>query len=101
MCILRALVGAPPNQWVSFNPTLVAAVEGVTGKADARSRSAAALRHLSALMKEQLPASDLVGLQKSIEVLAARSRTGGDTMYRLTADGRTGRGTGSLASAGY
>jgi hypothetical protein len=98
MCILRALVGARPNLWVSYDPTLVAAVESITGKEDARRRSAAALRHLSSLMKEQLPASDLVGFHKSIEVLASRSRTGGEYSYRLTVDGRTAVGR-FLASA--
>ncbi len=83
--VLDMLLAAPSNAWVPY-PEMVAAfvAAGMEGE-----RAAAALRDLSWQMGHVLPATDLVGFAKKIEVLAERSRAGGVYRYRLTAAGRT------------
>ena len=82
--VLDMLLAAPSNTWVPY-PEMVATfvAAGMEGE-----RAAAALRDLSWQMGHILPATDLVGFAKKIEVLAERSRAGGVYRYRLTAPGR-------------
>ncbi len=83
--VLRTLLAT--EEWTPY-PNIVGAVAKDVGPLeDAPNRTKAALRDLSEQMKRSLPASDLTG-EKSIEVLAARSRSAGVLQYRLTVAGR-------------
>lgn len=98
--IEKALHGAPMNRpkeivltmlrdgasdaWVAY-PEIQAAfgAEGLDPE-----RAAAALRDLSSQMGEFLPPQDTAGFVRKIEVMAARTRSGGVYRYRLTKAGR-------------
>lgn len=83
--LLKCLLAGAPEAWVGY-PEIKAAFEE-TGFD--HPQAAAALRDLSWQMGEFLPKDDLVGLERKIEVLAERSRSGGAYAYRLTLAGRT------------
>jgi hypothetical protein len=83
--VLRTLLAA--GEWIPYPDIVGAVAKDVGPPEDAANRAKAALRDLSEQMKRSLPASDLTG-EKSIEVLAARSRSAGVLQYRLTVAGR-------------
>lgn len=81
--ILRLLLDASPKTWVPFADMQAAFKK----EAIQPERASAAIRDLSRLMG-QLPSADISGLGRKIEVLAERSRVGGEYRYRLTGAGR-------------
>ena len=81
--ILRILLEAAPKRWVKFSE--MQSEFGVRGIQP--ERASAAIRDLSSLMG-RLPAEDITGLRRHIEVLAERTRAEGEYRYRLTQAGR-------------
>jgi hypothetical protein len=88
--VLKILLAAPEGTWVRF-PDLASAVvkAGAAAEADGLNRTQAALRDLSWQVREAVPAEFRTGLQKPIEALADRIRSGKDIQYRLTTAGRS------------
>lgn len=84
MIVLTMLRNSAPDAWVAYPEvqTAFAAVE-----LD-QERAAAALRDLSWQMREFLPPQDTAIFARKIEVMAARTRSGGVYRYRLTKVGR-------------
>jgi hypothetical protein len=82
--VLQNLLATPPGDWLAFPDMQKAFVE----EGLAQERAAAALRDISWQMGEFMPAEDVAGLQKKIEVMAERTRAGGVYQYRLTPAGR-------------
>lgn len=81
--VLRILVEAAPKHWVKFSE-----MQAEFGKKGIQlERASAAIRDLSSLMG-RLPAEDIAGLRRHIEVLAERTRSEGEYRYRLTQAGR-------------
>lgn len=94
--LLETLLQTPAGTWLPFGETEAVFKRVGLGVEKAR----AALGYFSWQMKEYMPSGDLAGLTKSIEVMAERTRTDGDHMYRLTPAGRIAveRFLGSTAS---
>jgi hypothetical protein len=85
--VLQILFDASPKAWVKFSDMQAAfRKERIQPE-----RASAAIRDLSTLMG-QLPPEDISGLARKIEVLAERSRVGGEYRYRLTRAGRIAAG---------
>lgn len=81
--VLKKLLEASPRSWVPFNE-----VQAEFSKESIQpERASAAIRDLSTQMGN-LPPEDISGLARKIEVLAERSRVGGEYRYRLTRAGR-------------
>ncbi len=87
--VLRSLLAAPYAKWVPYPDIVDAVAKDVDFPEDAAAavnRTRAAMRDLSEQMR---PLAAGVGPgEKSIAVLAERSRTGGVLQYRLTVAGR-------------
>ncbi|MEM8957590.1 MAG: hypothetical protein AAGC86_07240 [Pseudomonadota bacterium] len=99
--LLETLLQTPAGTWLPFGET--EAVFKRVGLGVEKARAALGYfswRYFSWQMKEYMPSGDFAGLTKSIEVMAERTRTDGDHMYRLTPAGRIAveRFLGSTAS---
>jgi hypothetical protein len=83
--LLEILVASPADAWLSFDTMR----SKFTANGLKETQASAALRDLSWILGEHLPANDTAGLDVNIIVLAERSRNNGVMNYRLTQAGRT------------